>query len=721
MKIKNITIENFQCYYKENQIEFGDGLNLIIGNGGKGKSKLFNAFYWVLFGKIYITDYGWCSTDKLPLNEKNIKINKHEFINKKALYDAKKGDLVKCSVRVELESDKRQIYLIERSVTARRTEEQDWKSIFAWDISSAFLKVSYDTHTGTRVVSDIIAEGVVADLFPAGIRGYIWFQGESLDSLINFSNPDKLKDAVKHISYFPFYEKQTAIIEQAKRKIERAETRHLQEVNAQNAAARTILRDLERYRKNLEDETNTSKRIEDTITKMQVVMATDESKVKGLAKFSSLVSEYDYLKLEIQRIVNELSRIDEEQRRLLPILWVLRDTDELIRKSKEIINSHVEEITSAPEKKYLDNPGRAKLEEILYKDHRCYVCGCPVDEEHQERVDWIKERIRLQEDYLRQMEEYTSNLAESNKFKLFVGQIKDYPDQLLVSLSQIDKNYMKMEEETAKLQNKLKVLNDKRDKIEREIEEIKRKHNVDPRREAQNFVNIDHSIQATRANVEREQRRYNASQQTIKELKKTIKDKERELERFGTQTGVISTVEETEWKNISNALEKICRTVQEKARKELLVKIQTRANEFYKKFTQHDRGYTGEIVIDDNYSIMFDPNLNTSHEDRKKMSIINALLSLNQEALGTYYPFISDAPTSNFDPNTTHRYLMGVKDIFEQTIIMTKDVIIGDENYQELYGNSKISRIYELSSNIHISENRDPEIYEVSTYIKPLK
>jgi DNA sulfur modification protein DndD len=64
---------------------------------------------------------------------------------------------------------------------------------------------------------------------------------------------------------------------------------------------------------------------------------------------------------------------------------------------------------------------------------------------------------------------------------------------------------------------------------------------------------------------------------------------------------------------------------------------------------------------------------------------------------------------------------MGVKDIFEQTIIMTKDVIIGDENYQELYSNSKIARIYELSSNIHISENRDPEIHEVSTYIKPLK
>ena len=64
MKINSITIHNFQSYYGEQTIEFGDGLNLIIGNGGKGKSKLFNAFYWVLFGKIYVTSEGWCTTDE---------------------------------------------------------------------------------------------------------------------------------------------------------------------------------------------------------------------------------------------------------------------------------------------------------------------------------------------------------------------------------------------------------------------------------------------------------------------------------------------------------------------------------------------------------------------------------------------------------------------------------------------------------------------------------
>ena len=113
-------------------------------------------------------------------------------------------------------------------------------------------------------------------------------------------------------------------------------------------------------------------------------------------------------------------------------------------------------------------------------------------------------------------------------------------------------------------------------------------------------------------------------------------------------------------------------------------KIEERANIFYAKFTEHDNGYKGCVKIGDDYSIEFDAGLNTSHEDRKKMSIINALLSLNQEAMGIYYPFISDAPTSSFDLETTHKYLLGIKDIFEQSIILTKDVDLASDKYIDL-------------------------------------
>ena len=50
--LQNLHVKNL-ALIEETEVEFSNGLNLIIGNGGKGKSKLFNAFYWVLFGKIY--------------------------------------------------------------------------------------------------------------------------------------------------------------------------------------------------------------------------------------------------------------------------------------------------------------------------------------------------------------------------------------------------------------------------------------------------------------------------------------------------------------------------------------------------------------------------------------------------------------------------------------------------------------------------------------------
>ena len=122
----------------------------------------------------------------------------------------------------------------------------------------------------------------------------------------------------------------------------------------------------------------------------------------------------------------------------------------------------------------------------------------------------------------------------------------------------------------------------------------------------------------------------------------------------------------------------------------------------------------------DDYSIEFDAGLNTSHEDRKKMSIINALLSLNQEAMGIYYPFISDAPTSSFDLETTHKYLVGIKDIFEQSIILTKDVDLESDKYIDLKNQSNVARIYNLESEIYSGDvNRGQ--HEVSTKIVVLK
>ena len=48
MIIKNITIENFRSYYRENSIDVGNGLTLIIGANGDGKTTFYEALEWLL-------------------------------------------------------------------------------------------------------------------------------------------------------------------------------------------------------------------------------------------------------------------------------------------------------------------------------------------------------------------------------------------------------------------------------------------------------------------------------------------------------------------------------------------------------------------------------------------------------------------------------------------------------------------------------------------------
>lgn len=719
MKINSITINNFQSYYEEQTIEFGDGLNLIIGNGGKGKSKLFNAFYWVLFGKIYVTSEGWCTTDNLYQSSHKA-LHNYEYFNKKALSEAKVDGKISCSVQLELEDDKGNNYIIERQASTIRQPQSEWDKPESWSLPVASLKVTYDVPTGTKTVNGIIADGVVSDLFPEGIRGYIWFQGESLDSLINFRNRQNLKEAVRHISYYPFYEKLTAIIGEAKNKIAKQEVRKLTEVNKQNNEAKALLARIRMLRERIQIEEENKKKHQQNIEIIQVALADDESKMEGLAGFSNLISDYDNCEKEIIRLNNRLTELDTEQRRLLPSLWLLRGIDGMIEQSKQIISSHVEEESSLPEKKYIDEPSRIKLEQILNKDHRCFVCGSPVDEAHPHAVEWIMNRLKMQEEYYKELEDYRNNMEFSKQFNMFVGKIQDYPDYLLRSLKGIDKQFQDIADDEEKLMALRKKQHDKKNELEKKIEDVKRKYGVDPHKEASNVPRLTTSIKASRSNLEKEKKLLNSCISTIKEYNLHLEEAERNL-GSSSGTSAITKVAETEWKNISIFLESICRDVQEKARKELISKIQIRANEFYDKFTEHDRGYKGRIEINDDYTISFDAGLNTSHEDRKKMSIINALLSLNQEAIGTYYPFISDAPTSSFDPSTTHKYLMGIKDIFHQTIIMTKDVEIGSDKYNDLIKQDKVSRVFQLDTQSYRSDSKKPEIWEVSTIVKSLK
>ena len=492
----------------------------------------------------------------------------------------------------------------------------------------------------------------------------------------------------------------------------------LKEVNKHNSSVKELLSTIENLNYKISREEEVKKQIETNIETIKIALADGETKISGLASHSKLVARYKDCENEINKLLAESTRIDDFQREKLPSLWILRGIEPMIEQCKEIIEKHKEEEYTVPEKKYLDNPSKAKLEEIL-KDKKCFVCGTEFTEE-EAPYHYITERLRLQEEYLKEMEEYTNNMQLSKRFNMFVGKIQDYPDTLLISLSKIDKQWKDSEDELEKCIALRRKKNDEKRKLDEQIEEIKKKHGVDPVTQSETEGIIQSTIRVSRSNLETQQRKLDVSKQTLNNYRNELRSAERELEKLGVKDTSIAKVPETEWKHISTFLEDICKKVQESARKELLRKIEERANEFYAKFTEHDNGYKGNVKIGEDYSIEFDAGLNTSHEDRKKMSIINALLSLNQEAMGTYYPFISDAPTSSFDLETTHKYLLGIKDIFGQSIILTKDVDLESDKYFDIQNQRNVSRIYSLESKIYSGDSNRGQ-HEVSTIVTILK
>ena len=47
MIIKGVSIQNFMCYYGTNVFNLVDGLNLVLGDNGGGKTKFFESFEWL--------------------------------------------------------------------------------------------------------------------------------------------------------------------------------------------------------------------------------------------------------------------------------------------------------------------------------------------------------------------------------------------------------------------------------------------------------------------------------------------------------------------------------------------------------------------------------------------------------------------------------------------------------------------------------------------------
>ena len=722
MIINSIKLQNFQPYYKEHFVEFGEGVNLILGPAGKGKSTLFNAFYWTLFGKLHFTDDGWCERTTrgwMPVNDPTaVRVAPCiDIINARALYEQKDLESVEMTVEIVLTADKTQFsdnkkYTIIRGITARRQDVGDWNDDTNWKLSDDRLSVSFETNNGTIFKDGVEAEEVIRALFDPNIRNYIWFQGESLNKLIDFKDPSTLAAAVNYISYYPAYENMLNTVAKAVRKISNDEQRKIAATHRQNREISNLLYNLKNEQDRLDAATRNRDAKINSKEDIEQKLVENESKLRTLASYTGLVAEYNRCDRDRKDAISAVCNIDNRQRALIP-KWCLRGIDSLIAEAREIISRYTEAQFIAPVAKYVDEPGKAKLEEII-KNKKCFVCGTEF-EDGSYQCNYILDRLKSQEEFFKAVEEYKENLQSASLFTMLVGKIQDYPERVERIIHNIDNSSSQLLEQMDELLAHKNRCVEKMRAVDEQIEKIRNQYDIDPVRQAHTANIVESNLQVNRTSIKRLEGEINNFNRAIEKHTAEIKRLKSELEKA---QGGNNNIEETKWRMYSEALLPICKKVQETARYELLNKIRTTSNELYERFTKHDVGYKGIIEINDDYTFRREPGLNTGHNARKKMSILNAMLMLNQQAQGVYYPFIADAPTSDLDTVSTHMYLLGIQDVFKQSIIMTKEIRVGTKECTELLKQDNINIVYEIE---HIDGGDKPEKYEVYSTLKRIK
>jgi DNA sulfur modification protein DndD len=187
MIIQKLHLKNFMCYYGENEIEFKPGINVLIGDNGYGKSKLFDAFYWVMYDQCYDTSIKkFRSTSELG----------ESIISDKAKHETIEGK-VETVVSIQLFDEKHdETYTLERVLNGNVRGSKFL--VASGSVERATKKSAFNV---TQVVDDQIEiDRIKKKVLPDNIKPYMWFQGEEIENIIDFRESASLTQAINILS-----------------------------------------------------------------------------------------------------------------------------------------------------------------------------------------------------------------------------------------------------------------------------------------------------------------------------------------------------------------------------------------------------------------------------------------------------------------------------------------------------------------------------------------
>ena len=699
MKINKIKLNNFKSYYGEQEFNFSAGLNIISGKIGTGKTSLYEAFQWILLDDMsdsFSVDEDFILNKKFELESLNS--NTSEI-------DAK----IELEVSAENENESKIIYQISK------TNIYELKG-GSYILSETNTLVSYDEpRTGnSKLINDKReVEAKLNELFPEKLRRYLLFKGETLNQLIDFSNPVTLEQAVKQISHLPLFSRMLKIINLLINQTDRKYRNKLQANTRDQKKFSSFKSDLEAKEKDEISNKIKLKKASDDFDKLENKEKEYTDKLSFIAGFPELREEETKTKYNKNKAFDELEKLDKAGKEKFINKWVLAKGHSLLDAAeielRKFIDWRQNQIAQNKDQLELGVPGDHLINKMI-NEKTCLICGT----KEKDKPDLV-EVLRTHLDDNKKFKNVLSDEIEdlNDKVKDIVRNIsfiKNSTSNVNDDLKKHILNNKKIEENKAKYIEDLK-------KIEEKINDLVKEKgyrilNLDPKA----ITNALTRLRQDKKTIRGQEEFYNRKKIDLGNDIRVLKSKLEGLSGIKAES-----IENMPEKKALNYLEAVKNIIDKKVKLEkidLIKKIEKEANKIQRDIIK--QSIDNEIIVlyvkinEDDYSISFvdkDGNPNPGHgaqETLAKMSLISSVLKLSNEYKQESYPFIVDAPASNFDDTITKPFIRSVSDNFSQGIVILKDIHLEIDNYKkESFTNTiySIEKIFDGKNESTITNN----------------
>ncbi len=679
MIIKEISIRNFRSYYGENKFEFSNGLTLIIGDNGDGKTTFFEALQWL---------FNTTTENNSIDNASEMRKSKLEI-----------GESDEVAVRMVFEHDGEKS--VEKSFAFERTSDTSFKT------SSITFRGYEDTGAGREVVN---GKNLMDRCFDAFIQRFSMFKGES--TLNVFQNAAALKELVDKFSDVREFDKLVSLSEDMEDKSNKAYQKECRSDKKIAAQADVLENKLKRVSEEIFNKKNEIKDKKLSVSVFSSKLEELEQNQETTERFNEVSERLKTLKEKSLKLRANISLVNKNTA-LFDQLWILcafppiltefkKKCSDFSREKRRQEKAFVEQQAREAGKKEAfkevrgmlsDNvaelpwylPNQETMEEMIH-DHVCKVCGTAAPE-GSKAYDFMVNKLNEYKKHIAAKLQLEEERAAAEQKQLFIsGHIEELHNMSIrlggsteakvahLSTDIFDRLSLedRLRDDLRKVEEKMQETEDEKARL------LIQAGNVSEELLQKSFLDIKGMFEQKG----RAEKRLVELERDLQELQEEEAGLRRQFNELNPQSSQVKV-----YRDVHRVLEEISKAFRRAKKDNLrrfLAALEECANDYLERLSAKD--FHGEIhlrqTVEESTEIRLYSSNGTeiknpsgSQETVMYMSVLFAISDFTDQKRDENYPLIFDAATSSFGDSKEEGFYNVIDKIKKQCIIVTKDFI----------------------------------------------